>query len=117
VFNTFRFQKIYIYYNYKNIMSESETQTKLTDEQRQEVLEKQVVTKISVLAQICKIIEGCTQRGAFKAEESSYVGGIYDALNKVVNDATKQVMEESVTVEDKVVEGEEEKPVVEDVTE
>ena len=37
--------------------------------------------------------------------------GIYDALNKVVNDAAKQVMEETpateeVTIEDKKVEGE-----------
>ena len=92
-------------------------QTKLTDGQRQAVLEKQVVTKVSVLAQMCKIIEGCQQRGAFKAEEASYVGGIYDALNKVVNDAAKQVMEESVakveevTIKDKTVEGEEEKVV------
>lgn len=93
------------------------SQTTLTDEQRAAVLEKQVVTKVAVIAQMCKIIEGCQQRGAFKAEEASYVGGIYDALSKVVNDAAKQVVEESAkaaedttaTVSDKTVEGEEEK--------
>ena len=67
----------------------------LSEEQRKEVLEMQVVTKVAVIAQMCKIIEGCTQRGAFKSDEMSYIGGIYDSLNNVVKQSVAKVLETS----------------------
>lgn len=83
----------------------------LNDDQRKQVLDKEVVTQVLMIAQICKIIEGCTQRGAFRPEELSYVGSVFDNLSKVVNDAVVQVKENDnkpASIQE-VVEGEEEK--------
>lgn len=84
----------------------------LTEEQKKKVLDKEVVTQVVVIAQICKIIEGCTQRGAFRPDELTYVGGMFDNLSKVVNDAILQVKEEvggPATIHEVEVDGEEEK--------
>ena len=84
----------------------------LNDDQRKQVLDKEVVTQVLMIAQICKIIEGCTQRGAFRPEELSYVGSVFDNLSKVVNDAVVQVKENDnkpASIQELEVEGEEEK--------
>lgn len=65
----------------------------LTEEQNKEVLEMQVVTKVAVIAQMCKIIEGCTQRGAFKPDEMTYIGGMYDSLSGVLKQSVEKVQE------------------------
>lgn len=56
---------------------------------------------IQDLVNVLRVINTCTQRGAFKADELSGVGGLYDRLNAFVqstgvlngNDATKPATE------------------------
>lgn len=71
------------------------TQETITDDQRTAALETQVVTKVALIAQMARIIEGCAQRGAFKAEEMEYVGNIYNILSKTVKEAVDKVKETS----------------------
>ena len=52
------------------------------------------------LAQIVEIIKVCSSRGAFRAEELSGVGLLYDRLNSFLQSVTlPEATEESVTAE------------------
>ena len=52
------------------------------------------------LAQIVEIIKVCSSRGAFRAEELSGVGVLYDRLNSFLQSVTTPAeTEESVTTE------------------
>jgi hypothetical protein len=52
------------------------------------------------LAQIVEIIKVCSTRGAFRAEELSGVGMLYDRLNSFLQSVTTPAeTEESVTAE------------------
>jgi hypothetical protein len=75
----------------------SEPATQLSEEQRQQVLDTELTTKVLVIAQMCKLIEGCTQRGAFKSEELSYVGGLYDSFSAIIKQATDKVKSDAET--------------------
>jgi len=50
-----------------------------------EIAETQSSLTIADLQVMVNIIDACTQRGAFKAEELSTVGGIYNKLTAFVN--------------------------------
>lgn len=89
---------------------------KLTDEQKQAVLDTQLTIKVALVAHICRVIEAATSRGAFKADELTYVGNIYDGLNKAIQDVGKAVLgkteetieevpKDTVTFDEKSVEG------------
>ena len=57
----------------------------LSEEERQKVLKKSVIIKIYTLGQVLKCIELAAGRGAYKPDEMSFVGSVYDILSKGVS--------------------------------
>lgn len=60
---------------------------KYTKQQRKDIFTMEVKVKIYTLYQLCKIIDLAIKRGAFKANEVSFVGTFYDILSKCIKDA------------------------------
>ena len=67
---------------------------KLTDEEKQIILEKDAIVKIQIIANIIKCFDAACQRGAFKGDEMSFVGNIRDILNIGVQKATQSYLDE-----------------------
>lgn len=79
---------------------------KLTEEEKQVVLEKTAIIKLQTVAQIAKCIEVASSRGAFHPSEMTFVGSVYDVLSKGLTDAfeaeVKEKSEKKDTEEAKV---------------
>lgn len=67
---------------------------KLTEDDKQAILDKEAVVKLHTVANIIKCIDAACQRGAFKGDEMSFVGTIRDTLNNGVQKATQVYLEE-----------------------
>ena len=62
----------------------------LTEEERLNVLKKTAVIKLDTVFQILKCFDVASNRGAFKGNELSFVGSIYDTLNAGLNGAFQE---------------------------
>lgn len=71
---------------------------KLSEIDKQSILEKDAVIKLHVVANIIKCMDAACQRGAFKGEEMSFVGTIRDTLNGGIQKATQAYIEEKKTL-------------------
>ncbi len=60
-----------------------------TKEEQERAFTKNVNIKVSVLVQLLNIINISCERGAFKADEMSFVGKLYDSINNGVETAMK----------------------------
>ena len=58
----------------------------LTQEEKQQLLNREVTVNLNLLLNARILIEVSNSRAAFKAGELSQVGIVYDELNKIVND-------------------------------
>ena len=67
---------------------------KLNYKQKEEVMKRSVSTDISIIYQVCECLEIATNRGAYKETELTYVGSLYDGLNRVLNVAVNQKLKE-----------------------
>ena len=74
---------------------------KLTEEQKDQVLKQDASIKLVAVYNIIRCLDVATSRGAFKGNELSFVGTIYDMLNSGLNNAftakLKEVSESKVT--------------------
>lgn len=84
----------------------------LTEDELTLIRNKVVTTKLGVISNICKCIEIATNKGAYSAEQLSFVGGLYDSLagaiktevNTIISKRTKETKtEEEETKNDEVV--------------
>jgi hypothetical protein len=62
----------------------------LNEEQKKQVLEKNAVIKLETVYQLIKCLDIATNRGAFKGNELSFVGSLYDMLSKGLNQAFEE---------------------------
>jgi hypothetical protein len=62
----------------------------ITEEEKQQILNKSAVIKLITVAQILKCIEIASSRGAYQPSEMIFVGSVYDLLSKGLNDAFQQ---------------------------
>jgi hypothetical protein len=71
-----------------NETTENETNNRrtLTQEEKQQLLNREVTVNLNLLLNARILIEVSSSRAAFKAPELSQVGIVYDELNKIVND-------------------------------
>ena len=60
---------------------------KLTDKQRQEVFQQDAVIKLSTVYNVIRCLDTASTRGAFKANEMTFVGNIHDMLATGLNKA------------------------------
>ena len=60
---------------------------KLTEKERQNVLQKSAIIKIHTIAQVLKCIEMASSRGAYQPAEMTFIGSVYDILSKGVSQA------------------------------
>ena len=58
---------------------------KLTEEERTKVLETDAIIKLNTVLQIIKCLDISSSRGAFKGNEMSFVGAVYDTLVSGLN--------------------------------
>jgi len=65
---------------------------KLTEKEHKEVLNKDAYIKLDTVLQILKCLDIASSRGAFKGNEMSFVGTLYDSLSKGLN----KVFEEEI---------------------
>ena len=59
----------------------------LTDEEKLKVLDTSAIVKLDLIAKIMKCIEIASAKGAYTPSDMTFVGNIYDALLKGINDA------------------------------
>ena len=64
---------------------------KLSESQLKEVLEKKITADMSLVYHMCRCLEVSQKRGAYNANELSYVGSLYDKLGAVLNEAVEEV--------------------------
>jgi hypothetical protein len=62
----------------------------LTEEEKQKVLETSAIVKLDLIVKIMKCIEIASAKGAYQPSDMTFVGNIYDALLKGINDAFKE---------------------------
>jgi len=65
---------------------------KLIEKEHKEVLNKDAYIKLDTVLQILKCLDIASSRGAFKGNEMSFVGTLYDSLSKGLN----KVFEEEI---------------------
>ncbi len=53
----------------------------LTEEDKKRVLEKNATIKLDTVFQIIKCLDVASNRGAFRGNELSFVGSVYDTIN------------------------------------
>lgn len=82
----------------------------LTDDEKTQVLEKNAIIKLGMVARIMRCIEIATAKAAFGPTDMTLVGGVYDALLKGLNEAFDEEIK-------KKSEGVATEPVTEPVTE
>lgn len=70
----------------------------LTNEERNEILNKNATIKLSTVLQIAKCLEVTCSRGAFKANEMRVVGELYDNLSNGLNQAFESKLKEKASI-------------------
>ena len=68
----------------------------LSQNEKEEVLNKNVVIKLKVIAQMVNLIDVASSRGAFKGNEMTFVGSLYDSLNKGLEQNFKKYIDEKL---------------------
>jgi hypothetical protein len=59
----------------------------LTEDEKKKVLETSAIVKLDLIVKIMKCIEIASAKGAYQPSDMTFVGNIYDALLKGINDA------------------------------
>ena len=72
----------------------NESQPNLTPKEKEEALERTAVIKLKMVAQMLNCIEVASSRGAFRANELTYVGSLYDVLSKGLQNNFVQYLED-----------------------
>ena len=62
----------------------------LTDDEKNQVLEKSAIIKLHMVVKIMKCIELASAKAAYAPNDMSLVGGVYDALLKGLNEAFEE---------------------------
>lgn len=72
--------------NENETVNDTNNRRTLTQEEKQQLLNREVTVNLNLLLNARILIEVSNSRAAFKAGELSQVGIVYDELNKIVND-------------------------------
>lgn len=66
----------------------------LSEDQKKQLFEMRAEIKVYSLIQLTQIVDVASQRGAFKGEELSLVGSLFDSLKNGINKAVEVVKDE-----------------------
>lgn len=69
----------------------------LTDDEKNQVLEKNAIIKLGMVARIMKCIELASAKAAYGPSDMTLVGGVYDALLKGLNEAFEEEIKKKAT--------------------